>query len=417
MTDTGAKPVPRRGVLGWWSALAFNLGLLAVPVGLFLLVVAMDGVTLVRFEATPAALATARQSIERQAAALIPRDVDRKDALNMLVGREVADGDAEAARGFLMAAGAVLPGPESARLFQSLKANHSDEDLAAAAVRFLDPGLASAYLRIQSGRASGGAGAAFFLIGDERDLSVAARRWLEGSRTDEVSLLLSGLTVVDFSLDADSAAAVRVGASLLKSAKAAGRMSDAMSRSLTTALESAIPPTILRQQLEMAFSQPGAMADEGLAVANSFRASVAALSFQKLVSALRQLRGAAAYTSPAGALHLISQANRPQDFARLHLVAQAGRERAAAVAKRAPATGAFLDAAQVTWRFPPAVLQAMAILAGAILLLAIATLSVLKQAIGRTLRPPTDPSSSSQPRIATSKRLPSPKATRSKAVA
>lgn len=397
-----------RGVLGWWGALFFNLALLGLPVGLLMLVQAMQGVQLTQYESSPQALAQTRAALERQAAELVPPDVERKAALSFLVGREVTEGDAEAARGFLMAAGTVLPGSESTRLFQRLKVNHTDEDLADQAVRFLDPTLAYAYSRIQSGRAAGAGGATFFLVGDERDLAQTARRWLDGGETDVLAVGLAGLTVVDFGLEEPAAAAVRVGASVLKSAKAAGRLRPELQARLAADLAAAFPPTVLRAQLDAALNAPGALAEEGQAVVRALRASVTQPGFANLIVHLQDLRGAAAYTSPAGALHLIAKARQPADFARLHVIAEAGRERAVAVAKRSPADGAFLAMAPMTFRAPPEVVIAAGVILASVLLLLAATVMVLKQAVERAYHADLPPVRMITPRVGRSKALPKP---------
>lgn len=394
-----ARAPRRRRMLGWWSALFFNLALVGLPLGLVMLVSAMEGVELVRYEATPEALASAKAAVESQAARLAPADMPRDQALSFLVGREVTEGDAEAARGFLMAAGAILPGPDSSRLYQRLKANYSEEDLAAAAVRFLDPALQGAYLQIQSGRAASAGETAFFIVGDERELATAAQRWLLGERTDMTSLVLSGLTVADVGLPAALAEALRVGASVLRSAKAAGRLSPQLSESLSKELALVAPPQALRSALQAALGAPGALADEGGAVALAFKSTLVEAPLRRFAASLQALRGAAAYTSPAGSLYLIAHAQSVADFPRLQLLAQAARERAVAVAKRAPVDGRFLDAAPVTWRWPTPVLVALALIIVCVLAMLVGAMLALQHALERSLRPQDAPAAT-RPAIA-----------------
>jgi hypothetical protein len=408
--EPGAKGAKKRrsGVLGWWSALIFNLGLLGLPIGLVMLVVAMEGVELARFEASPASLAQARGALERMAAGLAPREAPRSDVLNALFSREVAEGDVEAARGVLMSAGAVLPGPESARLFQRLKAGHSDDDLAAAALRFVEPDVASRFLGLQGGAPRGEAGGAYFIVGDDRELATLARRWLNTGRSDATALILSGLTVADLGLSAAETEQVRIGASILKSATSAGRLGPELSDALGEALAAIAPAELLGVSLDSALAAPGALADEGAAVKQAFAAAISPAALKRFVPRFSALRGVVAHTSPAGALHLIKQARAPTDFARLELLAQAGRERAVLVAKRTTRPAAFLDAAPATWRAPSGVLSALAVLGLAFAALVLATVLVLKHAVERTIDGGQATVGSTAPRLSQTRRLAKP---------
>jgi hypothetical protein len=399
----------KRAMLGWWGGLAFNLALLGLPAGLVMLVLAMDGVALTHFETTPQALIQARQGVERAAGALVPRDLDRARALDFLVAREVTAGDADAARGLLLSAGAIMPGPDSARLYQRLLVNHTDDDVEAAALRFLEPTVAEGYLRIRGGRPSAsGNGAALFLVGDDRELAQTARRWLELGGEDVTALTLSALSVVDFGLDPDSAASLRAGASLLKSARSAGRVSPALAARLSAEMAAITPPALVRINLASAFAAPGALADEGAAVAQAMRVSVSAGPFQRFVRQVGELRAVALATSPAGALYLIAHAQSPADFPRLRLLAEAGRERAAAVAKRTPITAALLDAAPATWRAPPGVVGAVGFIFACLLVLLGATALVLKHAVERTIAEQGLPIRVVTPRVGRTRALPKP---------
>ncbi len=397
----------RRGVLGWWSSMAFNAALFALPLCFLVLAAAMEGVQLARYEPTPPALASAKSNIEQRLRDLTPRDVPREQALSFLVGRETTEGDAEAARGFLMAAGAILPGAQVTRLYQSLRAGSSEEDLASTAARFLEPTIADGYLRIQSGRAQ--SGGAFYLLGDTRELAQAARRWLEAGDSDGGSLILSGLSVIDFGLPADAATSVRVGASVLKSARAAGRLSPESSAALAVMVERAFPSEALRTELRRALAAPEALADEGAAAAQALRGVRYDPAFRAMIAPLAAVRGIAAATSPSGALRLIAHARTPADFEPLSLLAQAGRERAVALAKRTTVEANLAALAPVTWRIPPVVLYAAAALVACVFGLLIATVFVLKHALERAVNTqPTGAVTALAPRIGLARALPRP---------
>jgi hypothetical protein len=372
------------------------------------LVVAMDGVELARFEASPAALAQAKASLERHAASLSPREVPREEALEYIVAREVAEGDAEAARGALMSAGAILPGPQSARLFQRLRAGHTDDDIVNTALRFIEPDLANRFLGVQGGVPSGAGGGAFFIVGDDRELAGLARRWSQGAQADLVALVLSGLIVTDLGLPAADAETLRVGASMLKSAKSAGRLSPELSARLTMALATLAPPASLREKLAAALADPAALADEGAAVKSAFAAAIAPAALQKLAPRFAALRAIVAHTSPAGALRLINLAREPADFDRLALLAQAGRERAVLVAKRTSRPAAVLDSAPVTWRVPGDVAVALAVLLVGLIALLSATVMVLKHAVERTIHTPPGAAGPALPKPAKPRQLAKP---------
>lgn len=412
-----ARPARRRGrgVLGWWSAMVFNAALLGLPVALTGLVASMEGVQLARYEATAPALAAAKSAIEGRLKDLAPREVPREQALSFLVGREATEGDAESARGVLMAAGSILPGPQATRLYQGIKAASTDEDIASAAARFLEPTVADAYARIQSGRAA--SGGAFFLVGDGRELAQAARRWLETADSDSIGLILTGLTVVDFGVSADEAASIRVGASVLKSARAAGRLSPELSTSVSGLAEQAFPVDALRAELTRALSSPAALSDEGAAASQAFQSVRYEPAFRAMIPVLAAVRRVAAETSPSGALRLIAHARDPKDFERLSLLAQAGRERAVALAKRTAIDANLVSLAPVTWRVPASVLYFGGALALCVLILLIATVCVLRQALERAAQTSAPIGSALEPhRIGRAKALPNPHRTDAAAV-
>jgi hypothetical protein len=285
---------------------------------------------------TPAARRATRAEIEHIAVQLLPDGMDRRRAWEELVARELREGDPHAARGFVLAAQTLLAPADAGRIDRQLGARASDADIAAAAEQLLsnetrDEFAEAARWMAQSDDAGARDPAAFLVLGRERDLAQQAHEWLSGRDPDHLTLVLVG---VGAALEERVGPHIALGASALKDARRANRLVSDLAHSLEAAAERAVPAACLRPALRRVASDPAALADEGRAAADAFRACVDDQGLAAFNAQLAEIADMAAATSSRGAARLLAQARDLRDLARLRLVAQAGGDRAVAVAKR-----------------------------------------------------------------------------------
>jgi hypothetical protein len=266
----------------------------------------------------------------------MPANAERKTFWSSLIQREIDEGDFVSARGFLLSARAMLPPEDAVRIDSQMGVNPGDDAAREKfALIFVDDAVRRQY---QSGASplapSAAAATNFSVLGDISDVSTQSARWLAGEPVDVFILSLSGAGVA---LAGDTKTSpVQSGASVVKMAKRAGKLSAPFSNHIERLVRAALPPQHLKQQLEKAFlaSKPG---EESAGVAKAFQASVDAAGFKALEAQLADIKALADKVGPTGAVELLSQAQDAKDVTRLRLIAEAGGPRGVAVAKRAPA--------------------------------------------------------------------------------
>lgn len=311
------------------AALLFNAALLASPFAAASLYETLITTKLIDYTAKPSTVRATRAALEKEARHFSSGWDNPKDALNGLVAKELNEDDAAAARGFMLAAPAILRDREANKVQSHIPANATDQQRVAAALQMLDGQLRRDIERING--PGQGAGGDFAALGDPRELANDARTWLEGGPVDVTVLRLTGLAMA-----ADEGDSAQLGASVLRVAKNSARLSNAYLIGLETRLEAAAPLDAMRAQLNDAFQNPEAIIDEGAAVALAFSRARDPAGWAALREELNVIALMARRVSPAGAASLMAQADTKRDLERLALLAAAGGDMTVAIAKRNP---------------------------------------------------------------------------------
>jgi hypothetical protein len=218
--------------------------------------------------------------------------------------------------------------------------------------------------------------AEFNILGDLRDLAFTAARWARNDRIDEFAFTLAGvgLTVAD--------PEAREGASIALSARRAQRLDAAFELYLERKLFEAAPPQELKRLLEGEFqSEYGAGARGAAVVDTVFKSSVDREALESVLSDLRILRDIARDTSPISAVAILSQVKDGADLRRASLVAQAGGDRAVALARYDG--DHLLDTARTTINWNNALRMQIAGLLACFVLLGFLSLSVFWKSLTR----------------------------------
>lgn len=335
MTRAAARPRRRRGkasriALGALTALVFNVSLFALPfVGAALFQTVTSG-NLIDYTPTPATRADTKRALKAEAARFVRAGEDRRMTWNNLIARELGEGDIAAARGFVLSAPAILRGSDAAQIQRQVPREGGDRDYLNAAIPLIEPSYARQRFRAVIGS---GESTSFDVLGDAQETAAMAHRWRGGEGIDYVPFALGGAT-----LGAPDAAPddVRLGASVLKIAKNGARLSPEFASMLDAEVAAAIPPERLRSELDSVFQNREAVVDEGAAAALAFTRAREPSAWAQLSADLRLIGATARATSPSGAAQLLAHARTSRDLEKLRLLADAGGERAVAIAKRTP---------------------------------------------------------------------------------
>ncbi len=394
------------------SALVFNFSLFAMPFAALGVWQGLQSADVYGYDVTDAAKSATKRALEEAAASLIPGDADRAAYWSSLVQREIEENDFSAARGFLLAAPKMLPPEDAARLEGQLPTGADDEAVAQAALAFLDPEVQRRYLAgisawgaasrgardaIQgavtgradtTGQLAGAVASDFFVLGDLRDIAIQGGNWVSDKPVDVFVLALSGVGVALTATTvatAGGSAPLKVGASVIKAAKRAGRLSAGFAAHIERTLFEAVPPARLKDALARNLSAPTLLGDRSRAVTRAFETSVDPAGYAKLRDQLDDVRAVSGAVSPLGAVRLLEHAEDATDLKRLRLVAEAGGDRAIAVAKRGGGLK-MLRAAKGTLKMTHKLSVDLAGLFASVLLFLASVLGTLVQALARALR-------------------------------
>jgi hypothetical protein len=365
------------------AALLFNAALCLAP---FIGVRALSnayGENRPQFETSSQAIAATRQAIDNRFARLAnAKDGgEPRDNWANLIREEIDSGDMTTVRGLLLAAPAMLSNSADG---QSLKARIAvsngagEEALIDAALAYLPEDVQDAYEKRNApivsmfsnsapadaveGAREAGAGEArltndapndaaedavrqseFRVLGDLRDLAMLAARWAREDRIDEFAFTLSGVGLIL----ADNEA--REGASIALSARRAQRLDPKFEEYLQRKLFAAAPPQRLKRQLVGEFQgEFGYVSNTGV-IETVFRASADRAALESLQQDLRVIHEIARDTSAMSAVTILSQVHDGGDLRRAKLIAEAGGDKAVALASYDGEH--FLDAARtvITW--------------------------------------------------------------------
>lgn len=325
-------------------AFAFNLCLLLLPLAAATAFLIVNRDQLYTYEYSEAGARVVRQRVERLNGELIQLDFDRKMQWEDMVAMELMASDVAAARGFLLSARGMLPGEFTG----PLRGAHNDADLELAALDLLTPGTRARYeatVPLLSRRAASGAaqrrdpdGAAS--LGDQRDFELLARAMLADSDADTLQFVLTGLAL---GLGGEMTPEMTEGAAALLAASRREDYPVSFGANVAARLERAVPLAAFRTAATEGSPADAAAFDNASA---AFRRAVNGPGLAALKVTLGEIGTMSESASLAGTAALLTHASTLADMPRLHLVARAAGDRAAAAAKRLPRDGRLLDAAR-----------------------------------------------------------------------
>lgn len=207
----------------------------------------------------------------------------------------------------------------------------------------------------------------FQILGSYADLSNMSQRWIEGDRSDELVVKLTGLGLVqqDYSDGLSDAAALSV--SILKSARRSQRLTPGFSAYLDEHVDAALPDSVLQPALEDAFAELATTDVRAERVRAAYAASVDQAGLAVLEGDLDQIQRLAAQTSPGGALTILSVIEDGADLQRARLLAEAGGERLIVLVREQGRESLKIADAGISWN-RNTVLEIMSLTAAGMLL-------------------------------------------------
>lgn len=395
----------------WFYALLFNsLLLLLAILGAKSLATAFNTAS-PDSRLTTEILVDTRRIIDRSLGQLAVNVDDKRANWANRVKRELVQQDLSAARGFLLAAPAMLDSNDVLALkaaAESEPAGSEDQRLVRAALLFLPNDVRQQYeilidppdLRISLNveDVDGEAGDAeeieadetaiaqpeqaapaiernsdFSILGTEEDLVTNSQRWIALDPVDIFVLRLAGLahlsTDEGFSdellINSDQIAQA---ASILKSAKRANRLNVEYLSELNARLDLALPQAELEVALSAALSGIAPRAELIAPVKEAFRSSLQQDRLAPLMEDFLMISDTADDTSPTGALFLLEQATSRSDVLRARRIARAGSDRAVALVKEIGPDALVLFENHVKWS-QALVIQIMVLAGGGMALL------------------------------------------------
>lgn len=316
-------PRQSHGIL---SGLAFNLCLFLLPIAaaMALVVIARDQLYAYEYSETGARNIATR--VARLNGELIQLDFDRQNQWDDLVAMELQANDLEAARGFLLSGGGMLP-RRSANVLNRT-ADATDRELEVAAMQFLRPSTRQRYQDMvarerQSPRVNAP-------IGDAQDFDLLARAMVDAPENDALQFILTGYAI---GLAGDLSPRMQLGAGALLDASRREDYPQDFGVEVATLLTNSVSLETYRER-----------AANG-EISAAFQAALSPAAVAQVRAMLDEVGLIGEATSRRGAAAMVTHARSIRDLARLRLVAQSAGDRAAAAAKRLPRDGRLLGAA------------------------------------------------------------------------
>lgn len=338
---------------GWLQAILFNGLLILIPLLAARIVISAMSVQGFGAVPEPEAIAETREAIDDMFRNLPPAGADRRSYWADLIDRELRARDMASARGFLLGAPQMLD-PSVAKAVKAAAESETtgveDARIARAATLFLPNDVRARYERAERPLSVGDAEetpppaadtqparvtprtSRFSMLGEPADLAALSKRWLQDESVSDFVVQITGLGLISEDV-VESPVDVTLAASILKAAERAGRLHPSYERLLSQRLDAILPPETLRAELEAAldgFMSPDEAGERALAV---FRETTNIEALPRLEEEFEQINRIADITSPSAATFLIEHARHSEDIRKARLVAEAGRERAAALSK------------------------------------------------------------------------------------
>ncbi|WP_157532623.1 MULTISPECIES: hypothetical protein [Hyphomonas] len=207
----------------------------------------------------------------------------------------------------------------------------------------------------------------FQILGSYADLAVMSQRWIEGDRSDELVLKLTGLGLVqqDYSDGLSDATALSV--SILKSARRSQRLTPSFSDYLAEQVDAALPDAALEPALQEAFRDLATTEVRAERVRAAYGGSINQAGLGPLEADLDQIQRLAAQTSPGGALTVLAVIEDGTDLQRARLLAEAGGERLIVLVRERGREALKIADAGISWN-RNTVLEIMSLTAAGMLL-------------------------------------------------
>jgi len=328
------------GAQGIWSAFAFNLCLLLLPIAAATALVTISREGLYAYEYSDARAELIRDRVARLNGALIQVDFDRANQWDSLVAMELMAGDPVAARGILLSAGGILPARSAEVLNRAPDA--SDAELEVAALQLLTPGTRERYeavVPLLSLRGRNQQAAIAPTLADPQDFELMARALMAEPETDPLQFILTGYSL---GLSGELSPRMAQGAVVLLTASRIEDYPEQLSAEVEALFNDSMPIAAFRHAAAASNAHdPGGFEN----AAAAFRAALSPEQVSAARDVLDEAGGIAEATSPAAAVVMLTHASTLGDLPRLRLVAQSARDRAAAAAKRLPRDGRLVAAA------------------------------------------------------------------------
>lgn len=207
----------------------------------------------------------------------------------------------------------------------------------------------------------------FQILGSYADLAVMSQRWIEGDRSDELVIKLTGLGLIqqDYSDGLSDATALSV--SILKSARRSQRLTPSFSDYLAQQVDAALPDAALEPALQEAFRDLATTEVRAERVRAAYGASINQPGLAPLEADLDQIQRLAAQTSPSGALTVLAVIEDGTDLQRARLLAEAGGERLIVLVRERGRDALKIADAGISWN-RNTVLEIMSLTAAGMLL-------------------------------------------------
>jgi hypothetical protein len=404
----------RRLPFAAYAALIFNAAICISPFIAARAISTAYGDKRPAFEATSEALTATRQAIDARFQRLASNgNGSPREVWSGLVRDELEAGNMATVNGLMLAAPAMLGPGDGDALKERISVSDMTGEAAVvdAALAYLPEDVQDAYQRrtasilsmfsnnapgaaVKDAAAKDGAKdagdqtaqlasaeedtghAEFNILGDLRDLAFQAARWSRSDRIDEFAFTLAGtaLTLAD--------PEAREGASIILSARRAQRLDPDFELYLERKLFEAAQPQELKRLLEGEFQNEYGISAKGASVIESvFKSSADREALESFFADLRIVRDIARDTSPISAVAILSQVKDGADLRRAQLVAQAGGDRAVALARYDG--DHLLDTARTTINWNNALRMQLASLLACFALLGIIAMSVFWKSVTR----------------------------------
>ncbi|MEZ5939257.1 MAG: hypothetical protein R3C52_13750 [Hyphomonadaceae bacterium] len=415
----------RRFPFAAYAALIFNAALILTPFIAARAALTAYGEREPSFESVQASLRATQSAMDARFRKLAANGEGTPREVWAGYVRQALEADQEAeVRGLLLAAPAMLDGDDARALKERINVSEGsgDEAVIEAALAYLPEDVQAEYERrtasvlamfrnagdeaeaaaadastgastgAATGDAAGEAGtqdgayyeeepAEFSMLGDLRDLSLQAARWVRNDDIDMTAFVLSGLGLTR----ADKQA--REGASIVLAALRSDSLTPEFRAYLQKRLDQAAPPQRLKAQLEAGFNNDlGYVLNGEDVVRKAFEDSIDPVALAGLTSDLHVIEELATYTSRDTSIHsavaILSQVRSSADLSRARLIVQAGGDRAVPLALH-DSSGRFLDTARTVIEWSNPLRMQMAGLAACLALLLLLSFNVVWRSFRR----------------------------------